>query len=943
MNETLKETLYFAFISYSHKDEKIAEWLTKELEHFQIPTSLIGAPRSLRPIFRDNEELSAGNLPEQISKALAQSRNLIVICSPSAAKSKWVDKEIQDFIRGHNGSAAHVFPFIIDGDPYAEQDENECYPPSLRRVAGSEERLGVHIKKDSRKKISLIRLIAGMLGVGFDSLWQRHEKELRRKRITRKVLSSIIVIAFLFFMGALWLSRRDNLATQSRTAAELAEKFIQNGDYVIAKRLAMAVLPRNLSFPIDRPFVSEASEALFHAWEKEQQSRDRMRSLQVPVSQFHTPKIANAIAINPDGTHVVTAAENLLCVLDSNTGEQVGKPIQEHSGSIYALAFSHDGEKMISAGVDDEIILWDFFKRKPLMRCVPKKLEKKDILIKYDSLSTIGVYSSETEGGMVSVKELVFSPDDRYFASLSQDGLFRIWDAQSGEELSISPEHEKHHLDYKSIVFNQDATKIITGDSDGSIRIWGWNGDSLHCNKTIPGESGAITAIAFNHSGTQLVSVSYGREVIIRDAMSYQELSRPTLGNRYSTGFMHAWFTADDKILFLADSFHVYLIDPETGEFIQSVLGADNLMSSMSWAPDGVHFVSSSKAGDNNTVSVWNLLHSSDSVYWKRYGHQGDIVALTFNDRGTLLASGADDKRIVVWDPQTGAPLWNPMTFHDGKVTSLSFNPQGNLLVSMASDKRIIVWDLESEDFLCEIPTSGEDLSFVGFSDSNTIASHGDFSSLPMSFRVNAKGSIDSFTECRFSIFDIGRDTLETETIILPPHLGVTVSDNLTLAANLDSRDIYIYSAESGKQIACLKHSEVVTEVFFGKKGRKVITFSPYDHSLRVWDIKREQEIMKITVDSITNVAMSLDERFLAIAFDSAVQIWDVKKAAKLLTVHCSYGVDALAISPDGGMVAVGSGGAVSLYYMSIQKLLDKTRHLYPPLITSQKKQYNLL
>ena len=93
---------YWAFISYSHRDQAWAEWLHKALETYRVPRRLVGRespagplPRRLFPVFRDQEELpSSPNLSAAIDQALEQSRYLVVIASPYAAVSKWVDQEI---------------------------------------------------------------------------------------------------------------------------------------------------------------------------------------------------------------------------------------------------------------------------------------------------------------------------------------------------------------------------------------------------------------------------------------------------------------------------------------------------------------------------------------------------------------------------------------------------------------------------------------------------------------------------------------------------------------------------------------------------------------------------------------------------------------------------------------------------------------------------------
>ena len=85
---------YWAFISYSHQDSRLCEWLHRELETFRVPRRLVGrdtpvgkTPARLFPVFRDRDELpGSSELGANLTAALQASRYLIVICSPSAAR-----------------------------------------------------------------------------------------------------------------------------------------------------------------------------------------------------------------------------------------------------------------------------------------------------------------------------------------------------------------------------------------------------------------------------------------------------------------------------------------------------------------------------------------------------------------------------------------------------------------------------------------------------------------------------------------------------------------------------------------------------------------------------------------------------------------------------------------------------------------------------------------
>ncbi len=93
-------------------------------------------PRRLAPVFRDRDELpSATDLSAKVSDALAQSACLIVICSPHAAQSRWVNEEVRTFQR--LGRSDRIFCLIVDGEPgasaWAGREHDECLPPALTR------------------------------------------------------------------------------------------------------------------------------------------------------------------------------------------------------------------------------------------------------------------------------------------------------------------------------------------------------------------------------------------------------------------------------------------------------------------------------------------------------------------------------------------------------------------------------------------------------------------------------------------------------------------------------------------------------------------------------------------------------------------------------------------------------------------------------------------
>jgi len=130
---------YAAFISYSRKDAAFARKLHRTLESYRIPASvgsfeLAGSRKNrLYPVFRDREELAAGDLGERLQAALKASARLIVVCSPNAAASIWVEKEIQTFIE--LGRGEDIFTIVSDIAPLVTDEGDDatrsCFPPAL--------------------------------------------------------------------------------------------------------------------------------------------------------------------------------------------------------------------------------------------------------------------------------------------------------------------------------------------------------------------------------------------------------------------------------------------------------------------------------------------------------------------------------------------------------------------------------------------------------------------------------------------------------------------------------------------------------------------------------------------------------------------------------------------------------------------------------------------
>jgi tetratricopeptide (TPR) repeat protein len=215
---------YWAFISYTSADEKWARWLHRSIEDYRLPKSFVGkhtsptgelVPQRFRPIILDRDELpAAADLKEEVRGALRHSRSLIVVCSPRAAQSTWVDTEVRTF--RDLGRGERILAIIIDGDPNAV-DGDQCFPPALRDGLPLAADLRPRRMGGDGRTNAKLKLLAAMLGVSFDALKQR---DAHRKIRRLQFMLAGVSLLLLSFATLAWYANQQRLAaTRSRQQA----------------------------------------------------------------------------------------------------------------------------------------------------------------------------------------------------------------------------------------------------------------------------------------------------------------------------------------------------------------------------------------------------------------------------------------------------------------------------------------------------------------------------------------------------------------------------------------------------------------------------------------------------------------------------------------------------------------------------------------------------
>lgn len=658
---------FFVFISYSSLDNEWAIWLRHELEHYHLPASFNGRTDvrdNLRKVFRDRDELSAGpEWDEQVQKALEDTNNLIVICSPHSAESPAVNKEIETFIA--LGKEEHIFPFIVEGDK-----PEDCFPKALKHS-----KLGGDVNKDGGRDPAFIKVVAGMLKVSFPSLWNRYEIEKAEEERKQR-------------------EQRDNLLrVQSRYIAEKTKELSNEGYIDLAKRLLLEVLPKNLEYP-NRPYTLEAESALRFACE------------------HHSAKLiiltdgVKFASISPDGKHIVSASgNNTYQVWDTETGQKIMQ-LEISKGSFTTILYNNDGEISNLTYSDNSQQIWDdqteeIF-RELIKRdyCANSVYYSKEghFIVSASNDNVIVIWDARSGKEIMKYEKILNTSyetllDGRFVASLDWNHASQLLDAEILKEIKMSTEFIPG---ISSLVFSDDVKHLILSSKDNTIRLW----DIRSMKKYSKIESvDHVSAISFSPDGKYIVAAS-NEIIIIWSTETRKEFLR-LVGHKRSVNSVA--FSPDGKRIVSSALYDTVIVwDAKTGTEQLKIKERTYKVNSVAFSPDGNWIVSGTGEEDADdifklsydySVLIWNA--KTGELYKELRGHSYVAHSAVFSPNGKIVVSASSDKTVRVWDVETACGL-KVLKGHGNTVCSVIVSLDGTKIISRSDDNTIRVWDVET-------------------------------------------------------------------------------------------------------------------------------------------------------------------------------------------------------------------------------------------------------
>jgi len=406
-------------------------------------------------------------------------------------------------------------------------------------------------------------------------------------------------------------------------------------------------------------FVCGIKDKIVEIW-----NLNHYESLQIQSQSYNI----SLIDISHNGQYIATGSgEKVIKIWDIDTGLYL-QSLSGHVSEINAITFSNTNQILATASVDRTVKIWDITTGKCLKTLQGRADFVHSVVFSKDnrtvisgSQHSINIWDIDTHkcistffGTKDWLSSLIVSQDERIIACANignEDNFIRIWQIDdlnnSVTESNQIPNRilKGHDDNIWSIAFNFDSTKIVSGSSDRTVKIW--NPQTGQCLKTLSGHNRPVLSVAFSPDGNTVASCG-GHSII--------KLWNVETGECFQTVQEKASyiikFNSDGLILASGHtSGMIKLWDTKNGKCIQTLGSFGKPIISITFSQDGRYIAYGSYDG---TITVWDIKdNKSIAKFQQNYSSPWSLAFNKFSKNSNLLAVGRDSQVIQIWDINT--------------------------------------------------------------------------------------------------------------------------------------------------------------------------------------------------------------------------------------------------------------------------------------------------
>jgi WD40 repeat protein len=571
------------------------------------------------------------------------------------------------------------------------------------------------------------------------------------------------------------------------------------------------------------------------------------------------------VAISPNSQRLFAIKGYTAQVWDLNAPAKA-PVVLEGFGSAYAVRFSPDGRRFISAGQDGDARVWDL-----------DGSAKAPYLYPLDVLG-LQILLSQKQG--------------------------KVRDAKSPVVL------HGHKGTIYAVVVSSDGRQLVTAGKDGDTRVWDLN-HTAKAPIVLRGLGGAIYAVAFSDDGRRLATAGADRVVQVWDLDNQAKAPVVLRGLEGATYAVSLCF--DNRRLVTVGSDGIArmwdLDDPAKTPAV--FRGHEGPINALALSPDGRRLVT---VGQNRIARVWDLNNPANTPA-VHGGHEGPITALTLSPDGRWLITAEQDGTARVWDRGNPAKIPDVLRGHNGFITTMAVSPNGRWLVTAGQDKTVRIWDRDNPARASAVLSNGQGPIYA-------MAFSPDSQRLVMTAGLSPTASV-------WNLEDPAKSPIVLHGITAPIVAVAFSPDGRTLIAAATGC-AWTWDPNQPAKVPSMLRNLGLPKIglTISPDGRLLFTVGG-DGIAQVWDLHdsaKAPNVLRGYEGRITDVAISPDGRKLVVARDDRTAwLWELDHLddEPVVLRGSSSGLRCLAISPDSRRLFAGcEDGNVREWPLQLDELI---------------------
>jgi len=512
-------------------------------------------------------------------------------------------------------------------------------------------------------------------------------------------------------------------------------------------------------------------------------------------------------------------------IYDPSSGEIIST-LRGHTARINHARFSSDGAKVVTAGADKTLRVWDSERGVQL-----SMIDSNDVLLCAN-----------------------FSSDGTRIVSGGVGKVGHVWQADTGVGLLRLQGHGEA---ITSAEFSSDGEQIVTASKDHSVRVW-----NAHDGSTVAlldGHRDGVSAAAFGPQGL-IVTVSTDERLARVGSLDPDGSAASLIGHRGPIVDL-AFSASGDRLLSVGDDGAVRIWSAQGSTYSQFLIPYQGPIEAARFSPNALFVLA---RGKDKTAYLWRAL-SGQPIKTLREGEEDAVDASFSPDGSTILVLSADGS-LRLWDPEDSRVV-NRTSIDMPKPKSAQFIGDGT---------RIVVGSGDGDD--------GQ----IAVLDTRTLAivyrRNGRWTG-----RITCSSEVCAMHEYSgISLYRI-EDGHLIKDIAIPTRMvwSATLSANGRFLVTTDqNRVVALWEPLTGELIGFLEdYRGVVRKLALSADGKVLAAGDNNDVKVAtVWDVERRQRIMSLEGQrDITSLALSNDGRRIATgASDGVIKVWEISPESLL-------------------------------------------------------------